>query len=45
MNIEWKSGYIYCYAILDDLRPGDDIVRGPESITTIFDTEQYTDQW
>lgn len=45
MNIDWKSGYIYCYAILDDLRPGDDIVRGPESITTIFDTSQYTDQW
>ena len=45
MNIEWKSGYIYCYAILDDLRPGDDIVRGPESITSIFDTSQYTDQW
>ena len=45
MNIEWKSGYIYCYGILDDLRPGDDIVRGPESITTIFDTSQYTDQW
>ena len=45
MGIEWKSGFIYCYAILDDLRPGDDIVRGPESITTIFDTEQYTDQW
>ena len=45
MNIEWKSSYIYCYAILDDLRPGDDIVRGPESITTIFDTNQYTDQW
>ncbi len=45
MNIEWKSGFIYCYAILDELRPGDDIVRGPESITTIFDTDQYTDQW
>ena len=45
MNIEWKSSYIYCYAILDELRPGDDIVRGPESITTIFDTNQYTDQW
>ena len=45
MNIEWKSGIIYCYGILDDLRPGDDIVRGPESITTIFDTDQYTDQW
>ena len=45
MNIEWRSGVIYCYGILDDLRPGDDIVRGPESITTIFDTDQYTDQW
>ncbi len=45
MNIEWKSGIIYCYGILDDLRPGDDIVRGPESITTIFDTSQNTDQW
>lgn len=45
MEIEWKSGIIYCYGILDDLRPGDDIVRGPESITTIFDTSQYTDQW
>jgi hypothetical protein len=45
MGIEWKSGFIYCYGILDDLRPGDDIVRGPESITTIFDTDQYTDQW
>ena len=45
MNIEWKSGFIYCYAILDDLRPGDDIVRGPESITTIFDTSKWTDQW
>lgn len=45
MNIEWKSGVIYCYGILDDLRPGDDIVRGPESITTIFDTSQNTDQW
>lgn len=45
MNIEWKSGIIYCYGFIDDLRPGDDIVRGPESITTIFDTDQYTDQW
>ena len=45
MNIEWKSGFIYCYAILDELRPGDDIVRGPESITTIFDTSKWTDQW
>jgi len=45
MGINWQSGFIYCYAFLDDLRPGDDKVRGPESITVVFDTSQYTDQW
>ena len=45
MNIKWESGFIYCYAFLDELHPGDDIVRGPESITVIFDTTQRTDQW
>ena len=45
MNLKWESGFIYSYAIVDELRPGDDIVRGPESITTPFDTSQYTDQW
>lgn len=45
MNLRWESGFIYSYAFIDELRPGDDIVRGPESITTIFDTTQYTDQW
>lgn len=45
MGISWESGYIYCYAFLDDLRPGDDKVRGPESITVVFDSSQYTDQW
>lgn len=45
MGIKWESGFIYCYAFLDNLRPGDDKVRGPESITVIFDTNQYTDQW
>lgn len=45
MGITWQSGFIYCYAFLDDLRPGDDKVRGPESITVVFDTNQYTDQW
>ena len=45
MGITWLSGYIYCYAFLDDLQPGDDKVRGPESITVVFDTSQYTDQW
>lgn len=45
MGISWQSGYIYCYAFLDDLKPGDDKVRGPESITTLFNKEWYTDQW
>ena len=45
MGISWESGYIYCYAFLDDLCPGDDKVRGPESITTIFNSNWYTDQW
>ena len=45
MGISWQSGFIYCYAFLDDLKPGDDKVRGPESITTLFNKEWYTDQW
>lgn len=45
MGIKWESGFIYCYAFLDDLKPGDDKVRGPESITVVFDTTKYTDQW
>jgi len=45
MGISWESGYIYCYAFLDDLRPGDDKVRGPESVTVHFNTNWYTDQW
>ncbi len=45
MGISWESGYIYCYAFLDELRPGDDKVRGPESITTLFYKEWRTDQW
>lgn len=45
MGISWESGYIYCYAFLDDLRPGDDKVRGPESITVLFNKDWYTDQW
>ena len=45
MGISWESGYIYCYAFLDELRPGDDKVRGPESITTLINKEWYTDQW
>lgn len=45
MGISWQSGFIYCYAFLDDLKPGDDKVRGPESITVLFNKEWYTDQW
>jgi len=45
MGISWQSGFIYCYAFLDDLKPGDDKVRGPESITTLFNKEWYADQW
>ncbi len=45
MEINWESGFIYCYAITDELRPGDDIVRGPESITVVVDTSKKTDQW
>ena len=45
MGISWESGYIYCYAFLDELRPGDDKVRGPESITTLINKEWRTDQW
>ena len=45
MNLKWESGFIYSYAFIDELRPGDDIVRGPESITVIFDPTKHTDQW
>lgn len=45
MGISWQSGFIYCYAFLDDLKPGDDKVRGPESITVLFNKNWYTDQW
>lgn len=45
MSIKWESSFIYCYAFLDELMPGDDKVRGPETITVVFDPEQHTDQW
>lgn len=45
MGLHWESGFIYNYAFLDELRPGDDKVEGPESITTIFDPKEWTDQW
>lgn len=45
MNIKWESGFIYCYAFVDELEPGDDKVRGPENITVVFDPTRNTDQW
>ncbi|MBQ9190508.1 MAG: hypothetical protein IJ142_02760 [Bacteroidaceae bacterium] len=45
MNIKWEPGFIYCYAFLDELMPGDDKVRGPETITVVFDPTRETDQW
>ena len=45
MDIRWESGFIYCYALLEELMPGDDKVLGPEVITVIFDPERRTDQW
>lgn len=45
MNIKWEAGFIYCYAFLDELMPGDDKVRGPETITVGFDPDRNTDQW
>ena len=45
MGITWESGFIYCYAFLDEFRPGDDKVRGPESITVLFNKNWHTDQW
>ena len=45
MHIKWEPGFIYCYAIIDELHPGDDVVRGPESITVVFDENKHSDQW
>ena len=45
MQLKWESGFIYCYAFLDELMPGDDKVKGPESITVVFDPRSWTDQW
>lgn len=46
MNIKWESGFIYCYAFIEnDLQPGDDKVRGPETMTVVFDPHRHTDQW
>ena len=46
MNLKWESGFIYCYAFIDDdMKPGDDKVKGPESITVVFDPTKHTDQW
>lgn len=46
MGLKWESGFIYSYAFIEnDLRPDDDKVRGPESITVIFDQDKWGSQW
>ena len=46
LHLRWESGFIYSYAFIEDnLYPGADIVRGPESITVVFDPTKWTDQW
>lgn len=45
MDIKWESGFIYCYAFLEELMPGDDKVKGPENIIVVFDPDKITDQW
>ena len=45
LGISWESGYIYSYAIIEELQPGDDKVKGPENIIVVFDPDQNTDQW
>ena len=45
LDIRWESGFIYCYALLEELMPGDDKVKGPESIIVVFDPDRKTDQW
>ena len=46
MGLKWESGFIYSYAFIEnDLRPDVDKVRGPESITVIFDQNKWGSQW
>lgn len=46
MGLKWESGFIYSYAFIEnDLRPDDDKVRGPESITVAFDPDKWGSQW
>lgn len=45
LGISWESGYIYSYAVIEELQPGDDKVKGPENIIVVFDPDQNTDQW
>jgi hypothetical protein len=45
LGISWESGYIYSYAFIEELMPGDDKVKGPETIIVVFDPSKHTDQW
>lgn len=45
LGISWESGFIYSYAFIEELMPGDDKVKGPENIIVVFDPEHKTDQW
>lgn len=45
LGISWESGFIYSYAFIEELMPGDDKVKGPENIIVVFSPSQITDQW
>lgn len=45
LGISWESGYIYSYAFIEELMPGDDKVKGPETIIVMFNPANHTDQW
>ena len=44
LALKWDAGYLYAYAFTDSLKPGDDKVKGPETITVVF-SDKWTDQW
>ena len=45
LGLSWESGYIYSYGFIEELMPGDDKVKGPETIIVVFDPTNNTDQW
>lgn len=44
-SITWESGYIYCYAFIDDLMPNDEKVQGQENVTTSVSNGEDTGKW